>query len=138
LLIVLKIGFETVRTYIQCGNIIVQSLEDKSKIELKLKNAIHVHFGFDVLVIATIRVELKRVFNTCPLSEEKKENSYFVILSEFPNLELIDELVKIIHDTEVFRNIKDCIYSSVGYGNSKFNMNSFKERLNVSRTLRQL
>jgi hypothetical protein len=90
------------------------------------------------LVIATIRVELKRVFNTCPLSEEKKENSYFVILSKFPNLELIDELVKIIHDTEVFRNIKDCIYSSVGYGNSKFNMNSFKERLNVSRTLRQL
>ncbi len=68
----------------------------------------------------------------------KKENSYFVLLSDIPNPELVDEVMKITHDNEVFSIIDDCIYfhSSVGYGNYKFNMNSFEKKLNVSATSR--
>jgi uncharacterized protein (DUF1697 family) len=136
--LLLKNGFEVIRVYIQSGHIIVQSSGDKSKIELKLKEALHAHFGFDVSVIASTRVELKRIFDACPFSEEKKENSYFVLLSGIPNVELVEEVIKITHDNEVFHIINDCIYfySFVGYGNSKFNMNSFEKKLNVKATSR--
>jgi uncharacterized protein (DUF1697 family) len=133
-----KRGFDTVKTYIQSGNIMLQSSGDKIEIELKVKEAIQSHFGFDILVIVRTRTDLMRIFDACPFSEEKKENSYFVLLSEIPKPELVAEVMKITHDNEVFSVIDDCIYfhSSVGYGNSKFNMNSFEKKLKVRATSR--
>lgn len=133
-----KTGFKGVKTYIQSGNVILQFLSDKIEIESKVKKAIQSHFGFDVPVIAKTYVELEQIFDACPFSEEKKENSYFVLLSEIPNAELIDEVMKITYENEEFHIIDDCIYfySSVGYGNSKFNMNLFEKKLNVRATSR--
>nr|WP_321227009.1 DUF1697 domain-containing protein [uncultured Psychroserpens sp.] len=133
-----KTGFEAVKTYIQSGNVILQSKEDKNEIESKVKAAIQSHFGFDVPVLARTRVELEQIFDACPFSEEKKENSYFVLLSKIPNAELIDEVMKITYENEEFHIIDDCIYfySSVGYGNSKFNMNLFEKKLGVKATSR--
>jgi len=136
--LLVKIGFQQVKTYIQSGNIILQSLESKSEIELKIKEAIESHFGFDVPILVRTRAGLKRIFDGCPFSEEKKETSYFVVLSEIPNSQSVDEVMKITHDNEVFSIIDDCIYfySSIGYGNSKFNMKSFEKKLNVNATSR--
>ena len=133
-----KTGFENVRTYIQSGNIILQSLDDKTKIESKIKDAIQSHFGFDVPVIALTRANLERIFDACPFSEDIKATSYFVLLSETPNQKLVDEVMKISYDNEEFQIIDDCIYfySSVGYGNAKFNMNLFEKKLKIRATSR--
>ncbi|MFT5242386.1 MAG: hypothetical protein ACJA1H_000294 [Glaciecola sp.] len=133
-----KMDFETVKTYIQSGNIILESSGDKIEIELKVKEAIQSHFGFDVPVIVRTRTDLIRIFDACPFSGEQKETSYFVLLSETPKPEFVVELMKITPDNQVFSIIDDCIYfhSSVGYGNSKFNMNLFEKKLNVRATSR--
>lgn len=133
-----KTGFQAVKTYIQSGNISLQSSDDGNEIESKVKAAIQSHFGFDVPVIARTRDELMRIFDGCPFSEEKKENSYFVLLNDIPNTELVDEVVKITYENEEFHIIDDCLYfySSVGYGRTKFNMNSFEKKLNVKATSR--
>jgi uncharacterized protein (DUF1697 family) len=133
-----KTGFENVRTYIQSGNIILQSLDDKTKIESKIKDAIQSHFGFDVPVIALARANLKRIFDACPFSEDIKTISYFVLLNDIPSQELVDQVIEITYENEEFHIIDDCIYfySSVGYGNSKFNMKSFEKKLNVNATSR--
>ncbi|MFD2916521.1 DUF1697 domain-containing protein [Psychroserpens luteus] len=133
-----KTGFEAIKTYIQSGNVILQSKEDKNEIESKVKAAIQSHFGFDVPVIAKSRTELKRIFDACPFSEEKKANSYFVMLSDIPEVELIDEVKTITYDNEEFQIVNDCIYfySSIGCGNSKFNTNVFEKKLNVNATSR--
>ena len=133
-----KTGFSTVKTYIQSGNISLQSSDDGNEIESKVKDAIQSHFGFDVPVIARTRADLKRILDACPFSEEKKENSYFVLLSDIPGSKLVDEVMKITYENEEFHIIDDCLYfySSVGYGRTKFNMNSFEKKLNVKATSR--
>lgn len=131
-------GYKAVESYIQSGNIILFSSENKRDVEHKIHNAIASHFGFDVPVIAKTRAELMQIFEACPFSEEKKENSYFVLLSKIPETELIDEVIKIKYANEEFQIINDCLYfySSVGYGRTKFNMNSFEKRLGVKATSR--
>lgn len=134
-----KSGFENVRTYIQSGNVILQSsLSDMKEIERSIQNAIIDHFGFEVPVIAKTRHDLEVIFDSCPFSDEKKENSYFIMLSVIPKKDLVDEVTKITFKGEEFVIIKDCLYfhSSIGYGNSKFNMNSFEKKLNVKATSR--
>ena len=132
-------GFENVKTYIQSGNIILQSLlSDKDKIESSIQKSIIDHFKFEVPVIAKTRQELEVIFDTCPFSGEKKENSYFVLLSAIPKTELVDVVSEITFKNEEFVIINDCLYlhSSIGYGNSKFNMNSFEKKLKVKATSR--
>ncbi|WP_245585011.1 DUF1697 domain-containing protein [Psychroserpens burtonensis] len=136
----LKTGFEAVKTYIQSGNSILQSSNDNTEIEPKMRGLIQSHFKFDVPVMARTKAELHRVFDACPFFEDKKKNSYFVLLSKIPKPQLVDEVMKITHDNEVFHIIDDCIYFNyfVGYGNSKFNMNSFEKKLNVKAISRNL
>lgn len=134
-----KAGFENVRTYIQSGNIILQSSEkNRRSIEEKTQKVILEHFKFDVPVIARTRVELQQIFGACPFSEEEEENSYYIILSEIPKNESVDEVMQITYDKEEFHIINDCLYfhSSIGYGNSKFNMKLFEKKLNVNATSR--
>ena len=134
-----KSGFENVRTYIQSGNIILQSSEvNLSKIESDIQQSIFSHFGFEVPVIANTRKEFQVIFDTCPYSEEQKENSYFIMLSAIPETELLSLVSDITFENEEFVIINDCIYfhSSVGYGRTKFNMNSFEKKLKVKATSR--
>ncbi|WP_323787037.1 DUF1697 domain-containing protein [Psychroserpens sp.] len=134
-----KSGFENVATYIQSGNIILQSsLSDKKEIESRIQKSILDHFGFEVPVIAKTRKELQIIFDTCPFSEEKKATSYFIMLSEIPKAEYLSLVSDITFDNEEIIIIKDCLYfhSSIGYGNSKFNMNSFERKLNLKATSR--
>lgn len=132
-------GFENVRTYIQSGNIILQSsLSNKDEIESRIQKSIFDYFGFEVPVIAKTNQELEVIFDACPFSAEKKESSYFIMLSEIPKRELVDVVSEITFEKEEFRIINDCIYfhSSIGYGKSKFNMNAFEKKLNVKATSR--
>jgi uncharacterized protein (DUF1697 family) len=134
-----KAGFDHVRTYIQSGNIIFQSSEkSRHSIEEKMQQVILGHFKFEVPVMARTRVELQQIFEACPFLEEEEENSYYIILSEIPKKELVDEVMQITYDNETFHIINDCLYfhSSIGYGNSKFNMKLFEKKLNVNATSR--
>lgn len=134
-----KSGLDNVQTYIQSGNVILESSEDSThNIEGIIQKAIIAHFGFDVSVIVKTNNELQAIFNACPFSEDKKKTSYFVILDMTPN----DDLVKIasekVYEGEQYIIINDCIYfySAKGYGQVKFNMNFFERKLKVSATSR--
>lgn len=134
-----KLGFNNVRTYIQSGNVIMESSEkDIKKIEKTIKNAILNFFGFEVSVLVKTRQDLQRIFNACPFSEEKKKKSYFMMLYNIPN----DELVKIasekVYEGEEYYIINDCIYyfCEKGYGKARFNMNLFERKLKTFATSR--
>lgn len=134
-----KNGFENVKTYIQSGNIILQSSKkNTTKIEQLVQQSIQSYFGFEVSVIAKTRKELQTIFDDCPFSKEKKENSYFVLLSDAPKEELVQLISDKSYDKEEFIILNDCLYfySSIGYGRTKFNMNSFEKKLNVNATSR--
>ncbi len=134
-----KSGFYNVKTYIQSGNVIVQSLEENiKKIEEEIRNIIALHFGFNVSVLIRRGVDLQRIFNDCPFSEEKKINSYFTILQDIPDKDLVKIASKKVYEGEEYKIINDCIYfyCEKGYGRAKFNINFFEKELKTIGTAR--
>lgn len=134
-----KSGLENVKTYIQSGNIIFQSTEgDKTKLEAIIKKAIFDDFGFEVAVMVRTRNDLVTIFDNSPFTEDKKRNSYFTMLSEIPDKDLVEEASQKTYVNEEYKILKDCIYffCANGYGNAKFNLNFFERKLKVNATSR--
>ena len=134
-----KSGLKNIKTYIQSGNVIFQSsIKDSKKLEHNIQKSILDHFGFEVFVIVKTRLHLKAIFNTCPFSEEKKKDSYFAILSDTPNKDLIIEVSKKTYENEAYKIIDDCLYfyCANGYREAKFNLNFFERKLCVNATAR--
>ena len=103
-----KSGFQNVQTYIQSGNVILQSSNNNLRdIERIIKKNIFDHFAFEVSVLAKTKQDLKRIFDGCPFPEEKKVKSYFTMLHDTPT----DEFVKIasekIYEGEEYFIIKN-------------------------------
>ena len=132
-------GLSNVKTYIQSGNVIFNTLEEEiAVLEDKIKKVIMDRFGFEVSVIVKTRAQLQRIFNNCPFSEEKKENSYFTLLHTIPAKKLIESVSNISYPNEEFVVTGPCIYfySAMGYGKVKFNNNFFERKLKTSATAR--
>jgi len=134
-----KSGLEDVQTYIQSGNVIFQSSEaDKGKLEISIHNSIKHHFDFDVPVLVRSKEEIETILDACPFPEEKKIASYFIMLSEAPEKNLIEEISKEILKGEEFIITKNCIYIfyALGAGKAKLGVNWFEKKLKVKATAR--
>jgi len=134
-----KSGFKNVKTYIQSGNVILQTSETNlQKVEDSIKQAILKYFGFEVSVLVMTRSDLERIFNDSPFSEEKKKASYFMMLHDIPEDTLIKEVSEKVYEGEEYKIINNCIYfyCASGLGNAKFNANFFEHKLNTFATSR--
>lgn len=133
------VGLLQVKTYIQSGNIIFASKEKScSQLEFQIKEAIQSHFNLDVPVLVRTKSGLLQVFNDCPFSEDKKQKSYFSMLYDVPNENLINEVSKIKYENEEIVLTPNCVYfySAIGYGKTKYNNNFFERKLKVTATAR--
>lgn len=136
---VLSNHFKDVKTYIQSGNVVFKASEtDKKSLEKIINNEISIHFSFNVTVIVKTINDIENILQSCPFSEEKKEKSYFTLLHTIPLKKHVETANTISYPNEEFTIVKDCIYffSSVGYGNVKFNTNLFEKKLEVNATSR--
>jgi len=134
-----KSGFENVKTYIQSGNVILESSKRSlKKIEETIKKAILDYFGFEVSVLVKTRKDLDRIFDNSPFPEEEKRKSYFIMLHDTPDSELVKVASEKVYEGEEYKIINDCIYyySAKGFGQSKFNTNYFERKLNTFATAR--
>lgn len=134
-----KFGFENVRTYIQSGNVILESSEkNRLNTEAIIKDAILEKFGFEVSVLVKTRKDLERIFNDYPFSEEKKAASYFIMLHETPDAELVKVASEKVYKDEEYQILNDCIYfyCDKGFGQAKFNGNYFEQKLKTFATAR--
>ena len=132
-------GLLDIRTYIQSGNVVFCSTNNNMEVLEKLiKNAISDHFGFDVSVLVKTPEQLKRIFEDCPFKQAQKEQSYFAILSDVPDKDLVAIASEKVYADEFYHIMNDCIYfyAEKGYGNAKFNLNYFEKKLQVSATAR--
>ncbi|MDO7170854.1 DUF1697 domain-containing protein [Mariniflexile sp. AS56] len=131
-------GFQNVQTYIQSGNVVFQSTEKINLLENKIQELIRNHFGFEVPVIVKTDSQLQGIIDACPFSIEKKEASYFILLSTIPNSLLVKEIAEIAIENEEVIIKKDCLYfySATGYGRTKFNMTTYERKLKVVGTSR--
>lgn len=133
------LGLHNFQTYIQSGNVIFQS-ENSNKIFLQntIQSAIKNHFGFEVPAVVKTRVDLLDIVDSCPFDNDKKENSYFVVLHRSPKEDLKEAVSEIQLKNETFLVTNTCVYlyCSNGYGNAKGNNNFFEKHLKVTATTR--
>ncbi|KAB1067925.1 DUF1697 domain-containing protein [Tamlana haliotis] len=132
-------GLEQVQTYIQSGNVIFQSSEDNLEVlENQIHQAIKNHFSFEIPVLVKTPKLLQELFDACPFPQDKKENSYFMLMFNVPELALVAEVSKLNVPNETFSITNDCIYfhSAIGYGKAKCNNNFFERKLKITATAR--
>ncbi|MDT0556324.1 DUF1697 domain-containing protein [Patiriisocius hiemis] len=133
-----QLGLNEPKVYLHTGNWLFKSEETKSVLSQKIIKAIQSKFGWEVPVLVLTISEVKIILENCPFTEEKKQKSYFVIFSETPAKHLAEEVNKISYPNEEIVIKDNCLYfySSVGYGKTKFSMNSFEKKLQVNATSR--
>ncbi|UAB82359.1 DUF1697 domain-containing protein [Marixanthomonas sp. SCSIO 43207] len=132
------LGYDNTKVYLHTGNWIFETSEREEAIAQHISEAIQAQFGWKLPILVLPLSEIETIFQDCPFSEEKKKNSYFIILSEQPNEAFVKEVALIQYSNEEVV-IKDrCIYfySANGYGRTTFNMNRYEKKLNVQATSR--
>jgi uncharacterized protein (DUF1697 family) len=131
------LNFQNVQTYIQSGNIILESDLEKNVICNIIKKGIKDKFGFDVPVIVRTNVELKKVIENYPFSIENEKIVAFSFLNKVSKETAIE--VKNIGEDK-YKIVNDVVYLFClsGFGKTKLTNNIIEKKLNVIATTRNL
>ena len=132
-----KDGFENVRTYIQSGNIVLQTTEAQD-LGHRVSRIITKQYGFEVPAIALKPFQIEQLLDACPFSEEKKQKSYFALLFEAPEEALVRSLQSMTYPGEEFYIGNRCVYLhyALGAGKAKLTNNLIERKLKVVATAR--
>ncbi|WKD84833.1 hypothetical protein KCTC32516_00167 [Polaribacter huanghezhanensis] len=132
-----KLKFQNVKTYIQSGNIILDADEIKSNVCQKIKEGIASKFGYDVPVLARTIDEWEKAIANNPYPTENHKILGFAFLSDIPKEKTFE--VNATND-DVYTIIDDVayIYCPSGMGNTKLTNNLFEKKLKVTATSRNL
>ncbi len=144
-----EIGFTSVKTYIQSGNIIFRSNDQSlSVLEERIKEGILLRFGFDVSVLVITPAYLQSIYDNNPFNDFLKKEvvaekkMYFTFLSRVPDQQILANLsIKVSGNEECIVSDQDKVvyfYAANGYGKTKLNNNFFEKRLNCKATTRNL
>jgi len=134
-----NLGFENVTTYIQSGNVVLQSGENSClKIKELIEKGVLNHFNFVVPILVVSHDDFKTRFEKCPFPEVKKVKSYFTLLHTAPKNDLMKAVSIENYPNEEFIATNDCVYfySENGYGRAKCNNNFFERKLKITATTR--
>ncbi|CAL2076659.1 DUF1697 domain-containing protein [Tenacibaculum sp. 190524A02b] len=130
------LNFEKVQTYIQSGNIILKSEEEKATISNKIKTEIANKYGYDVPVLTKTIEEWREGIENNPFKEVAEKQQYFTFLSEASKITEIEVNAK--EDEFTINNNMVYVNAVGGYGKTKLNNNFFEKKLKVEATTRNL
>ena len=140
-----KLGFESVVTYIQSGNVIFDA-NSKNAADLKglIEKAIEAKFKFSVPVIIRTNEELKKVIGQCPFGKIDYENDGAKVLVTFasskPGKDKVDNIGKFVVPPEelVVCGKEIYLYCPNGYGKSKLSNSFVEAKLGIEATTRNI
>lgn len=128
-----SLGFQNVQTYIQSGNIVLDSTKSKQEVEEMVSHAIQNQFGYEVPSFAYTEEDWRIILDECPYQEGEKK-VYFTFLDQIPEVTDID--IKKA-ETDEFTIIENMVYlSCLSYGKTKLSNNLFEKKLQVKATSR--
>jgi uncharacterized protein (DUF1697 family) len=137
-----SIGFENVQTYIQSGNVFVDTVEESpSKVGFLIKQEIFKVFGHDVPVVVIGKQDLESCFKNNPFLKEAAidlKKLYVAFVSKDLRSESINDL-----KISQFKPDKASIDSNriyikylIGAGKTKLNQKYIEKKLTVTATIR--
>ena len=127
--------FKNVQTYIQSGNIILESALDKTTICNQIKKEIQEKFGFKVPVLARTISEWENAIKKYPFSTENEKIVAFAFLNQVSNEKTIE--IKNIGEDK-YKIDDDVVYliCPSGFGKTKITNNVLEKKLEVIATTR--
>ena len=110
-------GFESVSTYIQSGNVVLQSNEDSSK---EIETLIANEFGFNPKVLVLEKSEFESAVEKNPFNPTEGKSVHFYFCRKQPNLNL-EKVQKFIAESEKYHLEGKVfyLYAPNGIGRSK-------------------
>jgi uncharacterized protein (DUF1697 family) len=137
-----NIGFQNVLTYIQSGNVFIDTDEENpAKVGFLIKQEIFKTFGFDVPIIIIRKSDLENCLKNNPFLKEKEVDTkklYVAFVSILLKKESINDL-KISQfkpDEAIVDGTKIFIKYSIGAGKTKLDQKYIEKKLNCTATIR--
>jgi uncharacterized protein (DUF1697 family) len=137
-----NIGFKNVSTYIQSGNVFVDSEEENAAtVGFQIQQEIFKSFGFDVPVIMVSKESLALCFKNNPYLKEKEvdlKKVYVSFVSKQLHSDAINEL-KISQfkpDEASIDSTRIYIKYEIGAGKTKLDNKYIEKKLNITSTIR--
>lgn len=133
-----KAGFHNVQTYIQSGNVMLESSMLPSDISVAIHDEISRQMGGDIAVVTITPSELSRIVEQNPFTVDDTANMYYVFLASPPEKGLLESLVvQDLKPTEwaIGKNVI-YMYCPQTYSKSKINNNYIEKKLKVIATTR--
>lgn len=105
-------GLSQVQTYIQSGNVLFESEDDRELLCKRIENEIETVFGFSISVILRTAAELSRIIEDCPFPEAavlkasasaEGESLYVSLMKDFPKEEGLTRIGAFITESEECR-----------------------------------
>lgn len=132
-----SLKFQNVQTYIQSGNIILDSDKSKAAICEQIKEGIKTKFGYDIPIIAKTISEWEKVINEYPFSKENEKIVAFCFLNK-PTKETKLDIKNIGKDEYKIANNVVYLNCGTGFGKTKLTNNTIEKKLNGIATTRNL
>ncbi|MDA9316615.1 DUF1697 domain-containing protein [Polaribacter sp.] len=132
-----ELNFQNVQTFIQSGNIVLDSEEDPIAICQKIKKGIQDRFGFDVPVFARNIKEWSHIIENYPFPVENEKIVAFTFLNAVSKETGIsiknsgEDQYKIVGDVVY-------LYCPTGFARTKLTNSSIEKKLKVIATTRNL
>lgn len=134
-------GFKNVKTYIQSGNILVETNLKNTAVQQQFEEILLNEFQLNVPVFVLSISDLEKALQNNPFPENTEPNKVFItFLNEKPANDLVEKLASIDFGDEVFTISDKVLYFHVpnGMGASKMNNNFFENKLKVTATGRNI
>ncbi|PWB25431.1 DUF1697 domain-containing protein [Flavobacterium sp. HTF] len=137
-----SLGFQNVRTYLQSGNVFVDTEEESaSKVGFMIKQEIFRVFGHEVPAIVIAKEDLELCFKNNPFVKEKDidiKKLYVVFVASVLKKENIHDL-KISQfkpDEAVIDENRIFIKYAIGAGKTRLELKYIEKKLNITGTIR--
>ena len=89
-------GFENVRTYLQSGNVVLESAAKPESVARKCERVIKKRFGLEIAVVARTRADLARIVKRNPLGKVAKDPKRYQV--SFLSAKLTSKVVRELED----------------------------------------
>ena len=131
-------GFSGIQTYIQSGNVILDTDQTLEKVENIINAIILKNFGGDLTIIAKTHEQLQRSFKNYTIINTPTERQYYTFFKNLPTEEGLSKLAERDFGEDKYEFVDDMVY--IAYANkasdSKLTNNVIEQKLGTSATTR--
>ena len=133
-------GFLKVATYIQSGNLVLQTPNNQVETANRIEELIKKEFDFEVPVLALPGKELNNFLEEAPFKAAEPKKRFFTLLLRYPKQKDLDNFKALAFEGEEFEVLGNCVYLHCKNGAAKAKLGNtlIEKKLKVPATTRNL